>query len=90
MINLAKSVLGTETAKGMGHIWKSGGYFTATGKKIKALLTMSDEAMDHRTPATLYGILSFYREYIPDFAAKTEPLRELLGNDATPWGPHEY
>ena len=90
MINLAKSVLGTETAKVMGHIWKSGGYFTATGKKIKALLTMSDEAMDHRTPATLYGILSFYHEYIPDFAAKTKPLRELLGNDATPWGPHEY
>ena len=51
---------------------------------------MSDEAMDHRMPATLYGILSFYREYIPDFAAKTEPLWELLGNDATPWGPYEY
>ena len=49
MINLAKSVIGTETAKVMGHIWRSGGYFTATGKKIKALLTMTDEEMDYRT-----------------------------------------
>ena len=75
MINLAKSVIGTETAKVMGHIWRSGGYFTATGKKIKALLTITDKEMDYRTPATLYSILSFYREYIPDFAARTEPLR---------------
>ena len=87
MINLAKSVIGTETAKVMGHIWRSGGYFTATGKKIKALLTMTDEEMDYRTPATLYGILSFYREYIPDLAPRPEPLRELPVNAATLWGP---
>lgn len=35
--------------------------------------------------ASLYGLLNFFREYVPPFAELTEPLRELLGQDAKPW-----
>ena len=36
-------------------------------------------------PSSLYGLLNFFREYVPTFAELTEPLRELLGQDAKPW-----
>lgn len=35
--------------------------------------------------SSLYGLLNFFREYVPNFAELTEPLRELLGQDAKPW-----
>ena len=35
--------------------------------------------------SSLYGLLNFYREYLPTFAEITEPIRELLGQDAKPW-----
>ena len=37
--------------------------------------------------ASLYGLLNFYREYVPAFAKLVEPLRQLLGQDAHPWMP---
>ncbi len=33
----------------------------------------------------LYGLLNFYREYVPTFAEMTEPLRKLLSQDSQPW-----
>lgn len=33
----------------------------------------------------MYGTLSIYREHLPDFASVSEPLRELLSNDAIAW-----
>jgi len=35
--------------------------------------------------SSLYGLLNFFREYVPTFAELTEPLRQLLGQDARPW-----
>jgi hypothetical protein len=35
----------------------------------------------------LYGILSIYREFVPDFASLTEDLRKLLSDDTLPWLP---
>ena len=37
--------------------------------------------------ASLYGLLNFYREYVPAFAKLVKPLRQLLGQDAHPWMP---
>ncbi len=30
----------------------------------------------------MYGLLNFYREYVPTFAEMTEPLRKLLSQDS--------
>ena len=35
--------------------------------------------------SSLYGLLNFYRDYVPQFAELTEPIRKLLGQDATEW-----
>ena len=37
--------------------------------------------------SSLYGLLNFFREYVPRFAEITEPIRELLGQDHSPWTP---
>ena len=34
---------------------------------------------------SLYGLLNFYREYVPAFTELVEPLRRLLHQDARPW-----
>jgi hypothetical protein len=82
MVNLVKSVIAAESTKVMGHIWRKGGYFLATGQKLLALVEMDHPEIARKTAPELFGILNFYREYIPDFAAKTEPIRKLLSNDA--------
>ena len=35
--------------------------------------------------ASLFGLLNFFREYVPLFSKVTKPLRQLLGQDAKPW-----
>lgn len=32
-------------------------------------------------------MLGYWREYLPDFAARTSRLRKLLARDAAPWTP---
>ena len=85
MINLSKSQLVERSAKILGHTWYSGGYWAPVVTKLEALLTKSEEELARMNRASLYGLLNFYREYLPAFAETTEPLRELLGQDAQPW-----
>ena len=79
MINLKKSWLVDSAAKVLGHQWTSGGYWTPVTTKIEALKDMPDEELRKMNRASLYGLLNFFREYVPTFAELTEPLRELLG-----------
>ena len=72
-------------AKVLGHQWTQGGYWTPCTEKIEALCMASDRELEKMNRASLYGLLNFFREYVPTFAELTEPLRELLGQDAKPW-----
>ena len=46
---------------------------------MEALLQKSGAELSRMNRASLYGLLNFFREYVPTFAEITEPLRELLG-----------
>ena len=85
MINLKKSTLCGQEQRILGHHWYSGGYWTPEPKKLESLMKMSDEQLQKCNRASLYGLLNFYREYVPNFAEITEPIRELLGSDSKPW-----
>lgn len=55
---------------------------TAKLEKLAVATTAELAAMNR---AGLYGLLNFYREYVPAFSEVTEPIRRLLGQDALPW-----
>ena len=77
MINLKKSHLVEKKGKVLGHNWESGGYWTPVTSKLEALVEMSDEQLGSMNRASLYGLLNFYRDYIPHFAKLTKPIRQL-------------
>ena len=52
---------------------------------MEALAAQSADKLAAMSRSSLYGLLNFYREYLPTFAEITEPIRELLGQDAKPW-----
>lgn len=85
MINLTKSQLVESTAKVLGHQWTSGGFWTPCTDKLEALCSAAPDHLARMNRASLYGLLNFYREYLPTFAEMTEPIRELLSQDARPW-----
>ena len=87
MLNMKKSQLVDDTAKILGHRWSSGGFWAPETTKLEALDGKTDEQLAAMNRASLYGLLNFYREYVPNFATLTEPLRALLGQDARPWTP---
>lgn len=72
-------------AKVLGHLWTSGGFWAPNTGKLEAIQDLSSHDMAKMNRASLYGLLNFYREYVPTFAEMTEPLRQLLGQDARPW-----
>ena len=87
MVNLKKSHLCEEALKILGHRWASGGYWLPQRERLEQLQEVSHEELRGVNRSSLYGLLNFFREYVPDFAERTEPLRKLLGNDAAPWTP---
>ena len=78
MINLKKSHLCEESLKILGHRWQSGGYWYPEPAKLEALLNASERELSRLKRSHLYGLLNFYREYIPQFPEVSEPLRKLL------------
>ena len=87
MLNLKKSQLAHAAAKVLGHQWTSGGYWSPTTHKLEAIAAMTDEELSRTNRASLFGLLNFFREYVPTFAEQVEPLRELLGQDSKLWTP---
>ncbi len=85
MLNLGKSHLVESTAHVLGHQWTSGGFWAPCTEKIEVLRALPDGELARMNRASLYGLLNFFREYVPTFAELTEPIRELLGQDAKPW-----
>ena len=79
MINLGKSQLVEDAAKVLGHHWSSGGFWAPNVAKLQALLDKTDDDLRRMSRSSLYGLLNFYREYVPAFAELIEPLRKLLG-----------
>ena len=79
MINLKKSQLGYDTARVLGHSWSSGGFWAPITTKLEALASATTADLAVMNRAGLYGLLNFYREYVPAFSELTEPLRQLLG-----------
>ena len=69
----------------LGHFWSTGGFWVPNVEKLYALVAKSDEELGKMSRPSLYGLLNFYREYVPAFADLVEPLRRLLRQDACPW-----
>ena len=87
MVSLKKSIVCADEGKVLGHRWHSGGYFTAEGKGLKALLELPHEQLAELPRASVYGLLSYFRPYVADFAVRSEPLRRLLAASHAEWTP---
>jgi hypothetical protein len=85
MINLKKSHLCETSLTILGHQWRSGGYWMPEPAKLKELVGASTDKLRKLNRAALFGLLNFYREYVPQFAEVTEPIRRLLGDDCKAW-----
>ena len=51
-------------------------------ERIEQLRDTTHKELRGVNRSSLYGLLNFFREYVPDFAERTEPLRKLLSDDA--------
>ena len=87
MLNFHKSQLVQATAQVLGHLWTSGSFWVPKITKLAALMEKMEGELAWSNWASLYGLLNFYREYVPAFTELVEPLRQLLGQDTRPWMP---
>ena len=85
MVGLYKGMIGATETEFMGSMWASGGKFRPLEERVSELLERGEAAYAAMPRAQLYGMLSFWRQYIPDFSSKTRRLRGLLGQDAGDW-----
>ena len=62
-----------------------GSFWAPNVTKLTALIEKMDGELAWANRASLYGLLNFYREYVPAFAKLVEPLHQLLRQDTHPW-----
>ena len=74
MIKLKRSHLVEDSARVLGHYWLTSGFWVPNIDKIQALIYKINEKCGRISRSLLYGLLTFYREYIPVFAKLVEPL----------------
>ena len=74
MLDLHKSQLVQAMAQVFWHLWTLGSFWLPNVTKLTALLEKLDGELAQANQVSLYGLLNFYREYIPDFTELIEPL----------------
>ena len=72
--NLHKSQLIQAAAQVLGHLWTSGGFWVPNVSKLAALIEKMEGELAWCNRVSFYGLLNFYREYVPAFAKLVEPL----------------
>ena len=84
MLNLCKSQLVHAKVQVFGHLRTLGGFWAPNFTKLTTLIEKSDSELAWFNWASLYGLLNFYKEYVPAFTELVKLLCQLLGQDAQP------
>ena len=74
MLDLHKNQLVQAAVQVLGHLWTLGGFWVPNITKLTTLMEKLDGELAQFNWASLYGLLNFYREYVPAFAQLVEPL----------------
>ena len=69
----------------LGHLWTLGSFWAPNITKLTAFIDKLDGELAQLNWASLYGLLNFYREYVPAFTKLVEPLCQPMGQDAQLW-----
>ena len=85
MLSLYKSQLVQVAAQVLRCLWTLGGFWAPNVTKLTTLMEKTDGELALFNGANLYGLLSFYREYVPAFTKLVKTLHQLLDQDAQPW-----
>ena len=79
MLNLHKSQLVQATVQVLGHLWTSGSFWAPNVTKLAALMEKTDGELAWFNRASLYGLLNFYREYVPGLCRVGQAIAPTLG-----------
>ena len=79
MLNMHKNQLVLAAVQVLGHLWTLGSFWVPNVTKLTTLLEKLHGEFAWFNWVFLYGLLNFYREYVPAFLELVELLCQLLG-----------